>query len=95
MEAYTKTQITELLLNKRITHLADDVLTLEDGTQLEVECTDYDCCASAGGTWYVGNTDSIDALITAVEITDPSSSRSKSSIVTLSFFIIFTSFFFL
>lgn len=71
MEAYTKTQIEELLLNKRITHLADDVLTLEDGTQLEVECTEYNCCASAGGTWYVGNTDSIDALITAVEITDP------------------------
>lgn len=71
METYTKTQITELLLNKRITQLTDDVLTLEDGTQLEVECTDYDCCAYAGGTWYVGDTDSIDALITAVEITDP------------------------
>lgn len=71
METYTKTQITELLLNKRIAQLTDDVLTLEDGTQLEVECTDQDCCASAGGTWYVGSTDSIDALITTVEITDP------------------------
>ncbi|MBC6150097.1 hypothetical protein HB834_00350 [Listeria booriae] len=41
--------LREKLLYKRITAWTKDKLTLEDGTEITIECSEQDCCAWAGG----------------------------------------------
>ena len=59
--------IKKALLYKRIIGWSEDKVTLEDGTTLEVECLDYDCCAWGNGQW---DKVKLDAVITDVELTD-------------------------
>lgn len=55
-----------LLVNKRITSWNSDKLTLEDGTEITIEMSESDCCASAGGEF---SNVVLDAMIT--DISDP------------------------
>ncbi len=41
--------LKEKILYKRIKEMTKDKLILEDGTEVYLECTDYDCCAFAYG----------------------------------------------
>lgn len=63
----TVDKLKEKLLYKRIKGMTGDKLILEDGTEVSFECTEYDCCASAGGEWISGD---IDAVITDVKMQD-------------------------
>lgn len=56
------------LLYKRIVEWDEGKLVLEDGTVVTIECSEQDCCASAGG--YFSNV-TLDAVITNVEIGEP------------------------
>lgn len=59
-------KLREKLLYKRITEWTKDKLTLEDGTEITIECSEQDCCAWAQGEFkYV----QLDAVIT--EVSDP------------------------
>ncbi|MBC2386401.1 DUF7448 domain-containing protein [Listeria booriae] len=66
--------LREKLLYKRITAWTKDKLTLEDGTEITIECSEQDCCAGAGGEF----TDvELDAVIT--EVSDPHSVRKDTT----------------
>lgn len=54
----------ELLLYKKVVEWTDDYIILEDGTKVEVYCSEQDCCAYAGGTF---KNVELDAVITNVE----------------------------
>lgn len=60
-------KLKEKVLMKRINELSNDSLVLVDGTTINFECTDSDCCASADGTW---ETAKADGLITDVQLVD-------------------------
>lgn len=69
MEYYKDTieKLKEKVLMKRINELSNDSLVLVDGTTINFECTDSDCCASADGTWESAKAD---GLITDVQLVD-------------------------
>ena len=58
-------EIKKQILYKKIKSWTEDTLTLEDGTVMEVYCSEQDCCASAGGTF---KDIELDATITDVNI---------------------------
>ena len=60
-------KLKEKVLMKRINELSNDSLVLVDGTTINFECTDSDCCASADGTWESAKAD---GLITDVQLVD-------------------------
>ena len=60
-------KLKEKVLMKRINELSNNSLVLVDGTIINFECTDADCCASADGTW---ETAKADGLITDVQLID-------------------------
>lgn len=60
-------KIKEMLLYKKIVKWDEKSITLEDGTTLQVECLDFDCCAGGYGKW---DKVKLDAVITDVELTD-------------------------
>lgn len=60
-------KIKEMLLYKKIVEWDEKSITLEDGTTLQVECLDSDCCAGGYGEW---DKVKLDAVITDIELTD-------------------------
>ena len=62
-----KNNIKKSLLYKRIVEWNEKAITLEDGTTLQVECLDWDCCASGGGKW---SNVKLDAVITDIKLED-------------------------
>lgn len=60
-------KLKEKVLMKRINELSNNSLVLVDGTTINFECTDADCCASADGTW---ESATADGLITDVQLVD-------------------------
>ena len=68
--------LKEKILYKRIKEMTKDKLVLEDGTELYFECTDWDCCAFAGGAW---KTAELDAVITDVKMIDYNQDESEVS----------------
>lgn len=61
------------LLYKRIVKWDEDKLVLDDGSIVTIECSEQDCCASAGGTF---KNVELDAIITSVS---QGSSHSETS----------------
>ena len=57
--------IKEQLLFKKIVAWTEDMLTLDDGTEITIECSEQACCAGAGGTF---KDVVLDAVITNIEI---------------------------
>ena len=57
--------LREQLLFKKIVAWTEDMLTLDDGTEITIECSEQDCCAGAGGTF---KDVVLDAVITNIEI---------------------------
>ncbi|TDL35696.1 hypothetical protein EVU91_11640 [Macrococcoides bohemicum] len=57
-------KVKELLLFKKVVEWTDDYIILEDGTKVEVYCSEQDCCAYAGGTF---KNVELDAVITDVD----------------------------
>ncbi|OTO15139.1 MULTISPECIES: DUF7448 domain-containing protein [Enterococcus] len=77
--------LKNLLLYKRIVKWDSDTLTLEDGTVVSVEESEYDCCANAYGEFREVE---LDAVITAVSdplVTDipDDDTRINAGIVTI------------
>lgn len=65
----TKEEMEKLVLFKKVVSITKDKVTLEDGTKLEIECTEQDCCAGGGGTFLFNKTDlPLDAVITSFEV---------------------------
>lgn len=62
--------LKEKLLFKKITAWDEGTLTLDDGTKITIECSEYDCCASAGGSF---SNVVLDAVITDVVIGEETS----------------------
>ena len=62
-----KDKIKEILLYKRILEWNEKTIVLEDGTTLQVECLDWDCCASGGGKW---SNVKLDSVITDIKLED-------------------------
>ncbi|OQO85051.1 hypothetical protein BH739_12005 [Enterococcus casseliflavus] len=60
-------KLKEKILMKRISELSNNSLVLIDGTTINFECTDADCCASADGAWESAKAD---GLITDVQLVD-------------------------
>ena len=60
-------KIKEMLLYKRIVEWNEKTITLEDGTTLQVECIDWDCCAGGRGSW---SNVKLDAVITDIKLED-------------------------
>ena len=58
-------ELKQSLLYKTITAWDNNYLTLSDGTKVTIECSDYDCCAYAGGVF---KGVMLDAIITDVSI---------------------------
>ncbi|EAC5831966.1 hypothetical protein A2G24_01090 [Listeria monocytogenes] len=50
------------ILYKRVVEWDEDKLVLDDGTVITIECSEQDCCASAGGTF---KNVELDAVITS------------------------------
>lgn len=69
MENYQQTlnKLKTNLLFKKITSLEDGYLFLSDGTKINFECSDYDCCAFAGGQW---KDFTVDGVITDIKLLD-------------------------
>ena len=69
MENYQETlnKLKTHLLFKKITNLENDYLILSDGTKINFECSEYDCCAYAEGQW---EDFTIDGLITDIKLLD-------------------------
>lgn len=69
MQNYQETlnKLKTHLLFKKITSLEDGYLILSDGTKIDFECSDYDCCACAGGEW---KDFTVDGVITDVKLLD-------------------------
>lgn len=65
MNEKTIEKLKEKIIYKRITKMDLGRLTLEDGTEVSFECTEWDCCAGAYGEW-VGSR--LDAVITDVKL---------------------------
>lgn len=59
-------KLREQLLYKRITAWTKDKITLEDGTEITIECSEQDCCAWAEGEF---KSVKLDAAIT--DVSDP------------------------
>lgn len=59
-------KVKDLLLFKKVVEWTDDYIILDDGTKVEVYCSDKDCCAYAGGTF---KNVELDAVITDVDYT--------------------------
>ena len=59
--------IKESLLYKRIVEWNEETIMLEDGTTLQVECLEWDCCAGGGGKW---SNVKLDAVITDIKLED-------------------------
>lgn len=59
-------KVKDLLLFKKVVEWTDDYIILDDGTKVEVYCSDQDCCAYAGGTF---KNVELDAVITDVDYT--------------------------
>ena len=57
-------KVKDLLLYKKVVEWKEDYIILEDGTKVDVYCSDWDCCAGAGGTF---KNVELDAAITNVE----------------------------
>lgn len=75
----TEELIKENLLYKKIAKWDKDRLTLEDGTTLEVECFESDCCAGGGGEW---SDVKLDAVITDIEMTDVEKTEDYDTLIT-------------
>lgn len=58
-------EVAEQIIYKKITAWDEDKLTLDDGTEVTIECSEQDCCAWAGGTF---KNVELDAVITDVQI---------------------------
>lgn len=56
------------LVNKRIVKWTDNSITLDDGTLIEIEMSESDCCASASGTFSNVELDAMITDVTNVEI---------------------------
>lgn len=69
MENYQETlnKLKTHLLFKKITNLENDYLILSDGTKINFECSEYDCCAYAEGQ---REDFTIDGLITDIKLLD-------------------------
>lgn len=67
MKYVDENELRERLLYKKITDISDYKVVLEDGTELAIECTEYDCCAGGGGRFEWG-TASLEAVITDVNV---------------------------
>ena len=72
-------KIKETLLYKRIVEWNEETITLEDGTTLQVECFDWDCCAGGGGEW---SNVKLDAVITDVELTNVENPEHEDTYIT-------------
>src|SRR5699024_1333920 len=66
-EYVDENELHERLLYKKITDISDDKVVLEDGTELSIECTEYDCCAGGGGE-FEWDASSLEAVITDVNV---------------------------
>ena len=62
-------ELKQSLLYKTITAWDNNSLTLSDGTKVTIECSDYDCCAWAGGEFKDVTLDAIVTDVTIGEIT--------------------------
>ena len=62
-------ELKQSLLYKTITAWDNNSLTLSDGTKVTIECSDYDCCAWAGGEFKDVTLDAIVTDVTVGEIT--------------------------
>lgn len=69
MEKYQETlnKLKTNLLFKKITRLEDGYLILSDGTKIDFQCSDYDCCAGADGEW---KDFTVDGVITDIKLLD-------------------------
>lgn len=69
MEQYKETlsKLKARLLFKNISKLENDHLVLSDGTKINFECSDYDCCAFASGEW---KNFTVDGFITNIQLLD-------------------------
>lgn len=59
-------KVKDLLLFKKVVEWTEDYIVLDDGTKVEVYCSEQDCCAYAGGTF---KNVELDAVITDVDYT--------------------------
>lgn len=60
-------QLKEKMLFKKIAKWDSQKLTLDDGIEITIECSDFDCCADAGGSFKEVQ---LDAVITDVVIVE-------------------------
>lgn len=58
--------LKEALLYRKVVEWDEDKLVLDNGRVVTIEMTEYDCCASAGGSFSVED-GGLDAVITNVE----------------------------
>ena len=72
-------KIKEALLYKRIVEWNEKTITLEDGTTLQVECLEFDCCAGGYGKW---DKVKLDAVITDVELADVENPEHEDTYIT-------------
>lgn len=59
-------KVKDLLLFKKVVEWTEDYIVLDDGTKVEVYCSEQDCCAYAGGTF---KNVELDAVITDIDYT--------------------------
>ncbi len=61
--------VLDRIIGRRVLAVDKDgsILILDDGTRLELWMSDWDCCASASGTWVI-QPDRLDAIITGIRI---------------------------
>ncbi|KRN31109.1 hypothetical protein QS460_00650 [Liquorilactobacillus mali] len=62
---YDIKKLKKALLYHRIAKWTKDYLILDDGTKVTIECSEQDCCASAGGEF---KDVKLDAVITDVKL---------------------------
>lgn len=67
-------EFKEAILYKRIKAIKDGKLFLEGGIVLTIEMTEWDCCATAGGSFKDAE---LDAVITDVELGEIKSDTSR------------------
>lgn len=68
----------ERLINKRIVKWDEEELVLEDGTKVNIECSEQDCCAGASG--HFKNVE-LDAMITNVSLPEVKGIPDEDTIV--------------